>query len=107
MVSAIRNIKAFEGSLSECPPIRKGIRYQKGDHEMSYPVIDPVATGDRINALRKEMGFSVSYLKEYFGFATTNDIYKWLHGESLPSLDNMVAMSVLFGVSMNDIVIYH
>lgn len=74
---------------------------------MSYPVIDPVATGDRINALRKEMGFSVAYLKEYFGFATTNAIYKLLHGESLPSLDNMVAMSVLFGVSMNDIVIYH
>lgn len=74
---------------------------------MSYPVIDPVATGDRINALRKELGFSVAYLKEYFGFATTNAIYKWLHGESLPSLDNMVAMSVLFGVSMNDIVIYH
>ena len=74
---------------------------------MSYPVIDPVATGDRINALMKEMGFSVAYLKEYFGFATTNAIYKWLHWESLPSLDNMVAMSVLFGVSMNDIVIYH
>lgn len=54
-----------------------------------------------------KMRFSVAYLKEYFGFATTNAIYKWLHGESLPSLDNMVAMSVLFGVSMNDIVVYH
>lgn len=74
---------------------------------MSYPVINPVATGDRINTLRKELGFSVAYLKEYFGFATTNAIYKWLHGESLPSLDNMVAMSVLFGVSINDIVVYH
>ena len=32
---------------------------------MSYPVIDPVATGERINMLRKELGFSVAYLKEY------------------------------------------
>jgi len=48
--------------------------FQKGDHEMSYPVIDPVATGDRINTLRKELGYSVAYLKEYFGFVTTNAI---------------------------------
>ena len=74
---------------------------------MSYPVIDPVATGDRINTLRKELGFSVAYLKEYFGFATTNAIYKWLHGTSLPSVDNFLALSVLFNISINDMIIYH
>ena len=47
---------------------------------MSYPVIDPVATGARINTYRIDRGFSVASLREYFGLSTTNAIYKWLRG---------------------------
>ena len=72
---------------------------------MSCPAIDPEATGTRINELRKAKGYSVPFLKEYFGFATTNAVYKWLRGETLPSLDNMFALSVLFGIPMNDIIV--
>ena len=71
----------------------------------SCPAIDPEATGTRINELRKAKGYSVPFLKEYFGFATTNAVYKWLRGETLPSLDNMFALSVLFGIPMNDIIV--
>ena len=74
---------------------------------MNYPVIDPVATGMRINTFRKARGFSVANLRDYFGLSTTNAIYKWLKGESLPTLDNFLALSVLLGVSMNDLIIYH
>lgn len=74
---------------------------------MFYPVIDPAATGDRINALRKEKGFSVAYLRDYFGFATTNAIYKWIHGDSLPTVDNLLLLSILFEIPMNDIIVYH
>ena len=77
------------------------------DMEMNYPVIDPAATGERINMFRKERGLSVAYLREYFGLSTTNAIYKWLKGESLPTLDNFLALSVLFDVSMNDLIVYH
>lgn len=73
---------------------------------MDFPVIDPVATGSRIDTLRKNNGFSVADLKEYFGLSTTNAIYKWLHGYTLPSIDNFVALSVLFGVSINDMISY-
>jgi len=45
---------------------------------MNYPVINPVETGRRINRLRKSKGLSVPYLRDYFGFSTTNAIYKWL-----------------------------
>lgn len=74
---------------------------------MNYPVIDPVATGARINTFRMNRGLSVASLKEYFGLSTTNAIYKWLKGESLPTLDNFLALSILFGVSMNDLIVYH
>lgn len=74
---------------------------------MSYPVIDPIATGSRINELRINRGFSVSYIKEYLGFSTTYAIYKWLHGTSLPTVDNLLALSILFGVSMNELIVYN
>lgn len=74
---------------------------------MSYPVIDPVATGNRIDALRRDLGYSVADLRDYLGFSTTYAIYKWLHGDSMPSLDNFLALSVLFGISMNDMIVYH
>ena len=44
-------------------------------------------------------------MAEYFGFATTNAIYKWIPGTSIPTLDNVMALSMLFGVSVNDIVV--
>lgn len=74
---------------------------------MYYPVIDPVATGDRINMLRKNKGLSVASLKDYFGLSTTNAIYKWLKGDSLPTLDNFLALSILLDTSINDIIVYH
>ena len=74
---------------------------------MNYPVIDPVATGNRINTLRMDRGYSVAFLRDYFGLSTTNAIYKWLRGDSLPTLDNMLALSTLFNLSVNDILIYH
>ena len=74
---------------------------------MNYPVIDPVATGERINTLRMNRGLSVASMKEYFGFSTTYAIYKWLKGESLPSLDNFLALSIILDVSMNDLIVYH
>ena len=72
---------------------------------MNYPVINPVETGRRINRLRKSKGLSVPYLRDYFGFSTTNAIYKWLRGDTLPSLDNMSALSLLLGESVNDILV--
>lgn len=74
---------------------------------MSYPVIDPVATGNRIDTLRRDKGYSVADIRDYLGFSTTYAIYKWLHGYSLPSLDNFLALSVLFEISMNDMLVYH
>lgn len=74
---------------------------------IDYPVIDPVATGERINTFRKNRGFSVASLREYFGLSTTNAIYKWLKGETLPTVDNFLALSVLLEVPMNDLIVYH
>lgn len=73
---------------------------------MDYPVIDLTATGERINSKRKELGISVKALQEYFGMNNRSSIYRWFRGESLPTLENMYALSILFDVSMDELVVH-
>lgn len=70
-----------------------------------FPVIDPVATGENIVRLRRERGLTVRDLQRYFGFEEPQAIYKWQRGQSLPSVDNLYALSSLFGVPMNEILV--
>ena len=68
-------------------------------------VIDPVATGHNIRSLRQERGLSVKDLQHYFNFDEPRAIYKWQSGQSLPSIDNLYALSALFDVPMDNIII--
>ena len=70
---------------------------------IQFPVIDPVATGANICRLRKDRGLTVRDLQHYFGFEEPQAIYKWQRGQSLPSVDNLYALSALLQVPMNEI----
>lgn len=72
---------------------------------MAIPTIDMIATGKNINRLRKAAGISVKDLQKIFGFATPQAIYKWQHGASLPTIDNLVVLCTVFGVKMEDILV--
>lgn len=71
----------------------------------SYPVIDPIATGANIVRLRKERGMSVKEMQGFFGFEEPQAIYQWQWGKSLPSVDNLYALSTLFEVPMDSIIV--
>ena len=71
----------------------------------AFPVIDLVATGDNIRRLRMERGMTVRDLQNYFGFEEPRAIYKWQKGESLPTVDNLYALGMLFEVPMEQILI--
>ena len=67
--------------------------------------IDMVATGKNITRLRKESGLSVRDLAEIFGFTTPQAVYKWQHGTAIPTIDNLVVLAAVFGVTMDEIVV--
>ena len=69
------------------------------------PVINMIKTGEKIKALREEKGYSVKDIQEFFGFATANTIYKWQKGESMPTIDNLLGLSKIFGIKMDDIIV--
>ena len=70
-----------------------------------FPVIDPEATGRNIQRLRQQRGLSVRDLQAYFGFTEPQAIYKWQSGRSLPTVDNLLALSALLGVPMDRILV--
>lgn len=71
----------------------------------AFPIIDLKATGENITRLRKEIGLSVRDLQAYFGFDSPQAIYKWQWGESLPTVDNLYALSKLLNRSMEEILV--
>ncbi|MBE6758780.1 MAG: helix-turn-helix transcriptional regulator [Ruminococcaceae bacterium] len=72
----------------------------------NIPVIDMAATGRNITALRRSAGISVRNMQSIFGFSTPQAIYKWQHGDALPSIDNLVILAAVLGVRLDDIIVF-
>lgn len=68
------------------------------------PRIDMQRTGQNIITLRKKKGISVKDLQKIFNFGTPNAIYKWQRGEALPTIDNLIVLSSVLSVSMEEII---
>lgn len=69
------------------------------------PTIDMVKTGKNIEYMRKQAGLSVKDLQQIFGFATPQAIYKWQHGTALPAIDNLIVLAVVFGTTVDKIIV--
>lgn len=69
-----------------------------------FPRIDIYKTGKNIKALMLERGMTVKKLQKYLGLSAPQSIYHWFDGTSLPSVDNLYALSELFGVPMDSLV---
>ena len=72
---------------------------------LTMPAIDMVATGSNIAKMRQNAGLTVKDLQIFFGFATPQAIYKWQHGTAMPTIDNLVALAMIFGVTMDEIIV--
>ena len=70
------------------------------------PVIDMTATGINIMRLRDTAGLTVRDLQDIFGFNTPQAIYKWQRGTALPTVDNLAVLAALFGVKIDDILVF-
>lgn len=71
----------------------------------SVPIINLDKTGRNILALREARGLSVRALQQLLGFATPQAIYKWQQGLTLPNIDNLVALSCIFQVPIDAILV--
>ncbi len=83
-------------------PMTKEERYRE-EMKMQIPTIDMEMTGKNIKTYRKDAGLSVKDIQMAIGFTNPQAVYKWERGLSLPTIDNLVILSALFGVKINDI----
>ena len=72
---------------------------------MSFPVINLAKTGKNIKRIANENGYSVDMIRDFLGISDKSNVYKWFRGEVLPTVDNLLALSILFGVTINELIV--
>lgn len=70
---------------------------------MRYPALDLKRTGENIRAWREKKQVSALELHEYLGLASRNAIYQWERGLSLPTVDNLYAISRYLDVPIEEL----
>ena len=50
-------------------------------------------------------GISVKQLQDVLGFNTPQAIYKWISGVSMPTIDNLVILAAVLGVTIDEIIV--
>jgi transcriptional regulator with XRE-family HTH domain len=68
------------------------------------PFVDMKATGEKLHRLRIQKNLSVKQLQNIMGFEYPETIYKWEHGKSIPTVDNLIFLSKIYNVKIDDII---
>ena len=68
------------------------------------PVIDKKKTGINLRLMMDERGLTVKDVQHYLGLGSVQSVYHWLNGLSLPTVDNLYALSYLFQVPVDDLI---
>ena len=73
--------------------------------EKEMPYINMEETGKNIKKLLAKNNMTVKDIQMNLGFTTPYPVYKWINGVNMPNLDNLIALSFLFGVTMDEIIV--
>ena len=65
------------------------------------PLIDKKKTGINLRLLMDERGFTVKDIQQYLKLGSVQSVYHWLNGISLPTVDNLYALSYLFQIPVD------
>ena len=66
------------------------------------PIIDKKKTGIHLRKIMDSKDISVKDVQQYLGLGSVQSVYHWLNGISLPTVDNMYALSELFQMPVDD-----
>lgn len=69
-----------------------------------FPTIDKKKTGLNLKRIMDKRGVTVKEVQDYLGLGSIQSIYHWLNGSSLPTIDNLYAMSELLQVSVDEMI---
>lgn len=69
-----------------------------------FPLINKRETGINLRKIMDKRGITVKEVQQYLGLGSVQSVYHWLNGLSMPTIDNLYALSELFRVPIDVIV---
>ena len=69
-----------------------------------FPTINKKETGVNLRRIMDMRGVKPKDMQEYLGFGCVQSVYRWLDGVSMPTVDNLYAISKMLQVPMDSIV---
>ena len=63
------------------------------------------ATGANIKNMMKASNIKVKDVQAVCGFGTPQAIFKWMRGDCMPTIDNMIIIADMFDCKVDDIVV--
>ena len=67
--------------------------------------IDLRRTGLKLQKLTRQNGYSVKDIQKYLCLSCPQPVYRWFKGSILPSVDNLLRLSELFHVHMEELLV--
>ena len=67
--------------------------------------IDMIETGKYLKRLARRRGYSVKDIQHYLSLACPQPVYRWYKGAILPSVDNLLKLSELYHVHMEELLV--
>ena len=67
--------------------------------------LDVMATGLKIKMLIKEKQIKVKDIAKKLGFASAYPVYKWMNGQNMPTLDNLVVLADMLDVKIDELLV--
>ena len=78
---------------------------QGTDNMKKHTTLDMIKTGQNLKQAIQSSGYTVRELQELLHLECPQPIYRWMKGKALPSLDNLLILSKLLGVAMEDFLV--
>lgn len=68
------------------------------------PQIDVVSTGQNIKRMRKAAGMKIKDVQDACGVTSTS-VCNWQNGKAVPTVDNLIILSAIWHVKIDDIIV--
>lgn len=65
--------------------------------------LDMMMTGQRLRDMIAKKGYSIKDIQKRLNLSCPQPVYRWLNGQTLPSLDNLYMLSSILGMPMEDL----
>ena len=69
-----------------------------------FPIVDKRETGINIRKIMDCQGLTAKDVQQYLELGCVQSVYRWFDGVSMPTVDNLYALSELFKMPMDCIV---